>query len=221
MNGRLFLLIGVTALFIRVWTTNDRGQLPSRPRARSQAASTRLLSPTTRIQSASEGVRGSSPSLALPVRIHGTQPNLRHDNTPSVGSRTPATIPAITISRAQSAAEQVWSEPTCPIPLPRGLADGTYRVVDDTGCVARLEVARTGSPRRGNDAAEPDFFMSVSAGRRWYFIRLKTLAGVSPLAGSQFPAPEVRTGIAAAATHQPALANRKFDFTGYVSQDGR
>src|SRR5580765_7012787 len=38
---------------------------------------------------------------------------------------------------AKGTAEEIWTRDNCPIPLPAGITGGSYRVVDDTGCVAR------------------------------------------------------------------------------------
>src|SRR4029079_10838208 len=48
-----------------------------------------------------------------------------------------------TESSAASAIEEVWTAGTCPIPLPTGIVAGVYRVVNDSGRVARLELAET------------------------------------------------------------------------------
>lgn len=109
--------------------------------------------------------------------------------------------------RAGSAAEEVWTPRTAPVPLPQMLSAGIYRVVDDTGRVARLEVTQVAAAQPGETAAEPDLCVSTVGNRRWYFIRLHSAQGTAPLVTSQ--------------AETLPRANRKFDFTGYESQGGR
>ena len=157
-------------------------------------------------------------STLPPVRSDAGSSNLtpRHPRVLRDGSM--ATVSSIALVRAGSAAEITWTEATCPIPLPHALAGGTYRVVDDAGSVARLEVAQSARPRSVGDIAEPDFLVSCSAGRRWYFIRLKAPANASPMAISP---PALPIGAGRPTSDRAPLANRKFDFTGYMSQDVR
>lgn len=130
---------------------------------------------------------------------------------------------AVSVS-ATATSEQVWTRDNCPIPLPAGITGGSYRVVDDTGCVARLELAAADAEILeeilkeilGTNSREvpADFHMTSVGPRRWYFIRLQT-----PVAVDVRERTQSAVGIAAPETEsnpRPFL-NRKFDFTGYVT----
>lgn len=128
----------------------------------------------------------------------------------------------ISTGHARPAAEEVWTERTCPIPLPSGLAGGPYRVVDDAGRVARLEVSEAGAGSSALQTPAPtDFVMSSVGERRWYFIRLRANAASVPAATAELTAPTIPAATPTAGGEQRPFANRKFDFTGYVSQDMR
>ena len=124
----------------------------------------------------------------------------------SVSSTTPAT----------ASAEETWTVAGCPIPLPVGIAAGKYRVVDDTGRVARLAIAAADRAVVDTNPREvpADFHMTSVGTRRWYFIRLQTPIAVNVGEGAQHAigdvAPETQS------SPSPFL-NRKFDFTGYVT----
>jgi hypothetical protein len=93
--------------------------------------------------------------------------------------------------------------------MPAGLPVGNYRVVDDTGRVARLEIATTDcAPDDANRCGPPaDFHMTSVGTRRWYFIRLQAGDGTDNTVGES--ASEIQ--------HSPRpFLNRKFDFTGYM-----
>jgi hypothetical protein len=126
---------------------------------------------------------------------------------------------------AAAPAEENWTAANCPIPLPSGISVGTYRVVDDTGRVARLEIAaaddatveinrRVVPNRREVLRLEvPVDFNIVSIGtHRWYFIRLQ-----SPVALDVREKSENEIGVAEIEIESDAcpFRNRKFDFTGY------
>lgn len=117
-------------------------------------------------------------------------------------------------------AEENWTPANCPIPLPAGISVGTYRVVDDTGRVARLEVA-TGDVASGNtDPCEvpnsPEVrasFNIVSFGtQRWYFIRLQTPVAFDVRDSRQ---DAIDDAASEAESNACPFQNRKFDFSGY------
>ena len=151
MNGRVFLLIAVTGLFIRIWNERDRGHdLP--------AATTRRTSVTQ----------------ALPT---------------------------------VSVAEEVWTSTTCPIQIPEHLGVGIYRVVNDLGQVASLEIAvEHAIPQAVHEAG--NVFVHSASDRTWYFIRLRHPALPQKVTAANAEIPSLAT--------RPQFANRKFDFTGYV-----
>ena len=128
-------------------------------------------------------------------------------------------IPLHTVSTTKSAEathEEVWTAANCPIPLPAGMDAGTFRVVDDTGRVARL-VLTSPVPAVDADAlpGSDDIQTLTVDSRRWYFIRLQSpvartildckmeVGAIAPIA--PLDADPIRT----------ACANRKFDFTGF------
>jgi hypothetical protein len=128
------------------------------------------------------------------------------------------------VTAARALDEQTWTRENCPIPLPAGITGGTYRVVDDTGHVARLDIAAADTETLGEILREilgtssrevpADFYTTTVGTRRWYFIRLQTPvtldftdAGENGNCGSTR---EVESN------SKPTL-NRKFDFTGYVT----
>jgi hypothetical protein len=113
-------------------------------------------------------------------------------------------------------AEEVWTAANCPIPLPAGITAGNYRVVDDTGRVARLEIAASSdviavaNPRE----VSADFHLMSVDNRRWYFIRLQ-----SPIALDVRDDASNSVGDALPEIESNAcpFLNRKFDFSGYVT----
>ena len=114
-----------------------------------------------------------------------------------------------------AAHEELWTAASCPVPLPAGLTSGVYRVVDDLGRVARLEIgpAAAVSPT-SISSPSPSFFVTAAADRQWYFIRLQGIAGLPSLAGPR----QNRTSPVGPATepHPQPIARRKFDFSGYI-----
>ena len=124
--------------------------------------------------------------------------------------------PVSATTSATGTAEEIWTPVGCPIPLPAGMTVGNYRVVDDTGRVARLEIAAADGAIADTNPSEvsADFHMTSVGTRRWYFIRLQTSIALNAGEGTHNAA-----GDAAPETQlnpRPFL-NRKFDFTGYVT----
>jgi hypothetical protein len=208
-NGRLLLLVLVTGLFIRVWMVNNRTRQRNLPATRSQVA-IRLPPPDP-----TEAARARD-LVVRPVSM------VRQ----SVDPADEAFRPPISIFRipgfSPASMEETWTEANCPIPLPAGIGNGSWRVVDDTGRVARLEVASVSSENLGTDArvVEPDFCMTSVGSKRWYFIRLR-----QPVIAEQpaVPLPEDpaygANAHSATGAERPLFMNRKFDFTGYVPQN--
>jgi hypothetical protein len=175
INGRLLLLVAVTALFARTWSVNSGRHVDSVSRAR--PAVSQNLGPWHSIH---------------PVRrpVIATQPV------------------SITTQHAVQG-EEIWTVETSPIALPDGIAPGLYRVVDDAGRVARLEIAGGQQRGAGSHSVPADFHMTTIGGRRWYFIRLQPTTVTGAI--RQVPAAvldEVKLD-------RPAFTNPKFDFTGY------
>jgi|GEM_PF-6417492 len=118
-------------------------------------------------------------------------------------------------------AEENWTAANCPIPLPAGISVGTYRVVDDTGRVARLEVAAVAAATgESNSRAVPNSpevrasFNIVSFGtERWYFIRLQSPVALNVREDSDERA--ISDAPNEIELNACPFQNRKFDFTGY------
>src|SRR5260221_80290 len=112
INGRLLLLVVVTAMFVRVWSANECPHAPCPARSRSQISC---------IEPHHDQVDPSPcrPLLSQPV---------------SVTSRASATSPSDSSINADprpltSGPYPVWTMATCPIPLPVGIGSGAYRMV--------------------------------------------------------------------------------------------
>jgi hypothetical protein len=99
------------------------------------------------------------------------------------------------------------------------MQNGVYRVVDDAGRVARLEIARSlaAAESARAPACSSEFNVITVGPRRWYFIRLQT-PGCKPKVANEPAVPHDISAQTQATgnSHSPCL-NRKFDFTGYVS----
>jgi hypothetical protein len=84
-----------------------------------------------------------------------------------------------------------WTHHTAPFALPKGLSAGTWRVVDDTGRVARLELPVSDFPV---DQLQTELHASTIDGQRWYFIRLNSperiASGRPVLEAASTPAPQ-------------------------------
>jgi hypothetical protein len=120
-----------------------------------------------------------------------------------------------TVSVAATA-EEAWTVADCPIPLPAGITAGSYRVVDDTGRVARIEIGMSDSPVADVNLREvpAGFHVSSVGARRWYFIRLQTPTATEMSAALL----DASSDAARETASEPCrFQNRKFDFTGYLA----
>ena len=122
--------------------------------------------------------------------------------------------PVSVSTAATGPAEEVWTAANSPIPLPAGIAAGNYRVVDDTGRVARLAIAAAESAIAGENSREAaaDFHLMSVDNRRWYFIRLQSPVALDVRDGT--PNEVGDTATETEGNSCPFL-NRKFDFSGY------
>ncbi len=130
-------------------------------------------------------------------------------------------VPTVAVSvttQSMRCAGENWTANDCPIPLPVGLAAGAYRVVNDSGRVAHLEVAPSAAMNliAGAPVVNPEFYVVADASSRWYFIRLQESVASEP----EISVPQVfeANGSRSATfgvSHRP-FTNHKFDFTGYV-----
>lgn len=167
INGRLLLLAVVTGLFIRIWSGTDRSHTSPGPQQRRQQP----------VVAAREATLRSN--IGAVERDHAIAQSAPGElNRP----RTESSVTTLE-SKKQQIVEQAesWTESSAPIPLPAELSSGAWRVVDDTGRVARLEIDRD-DVVAWDDA---EFHTSRIQGRRWYFIRLNSTdrtVKVAPLA---------------------------------------
>jgi len=196
INGRLLLLVVVTGLFVRVWMVNER------PR-----------------------VRGKSPAQAC-VTVRTPPP----DPAPRAAAATApfaevAFQPTAPTLKLSPPLEEIWNRHNCPIPLPAGICGGVYRVVDDTGRVARLEIEPSMFVDLFGDAptATADLLMTTCGPTRWYFIRQQPVVAPPLMAQAADDSVSESTPIpaetSATGNERPPCTNRKFDFTGYVPPD--
>lgn len=126
-------------------------------------------------------------------------------------------VPASVSKELIRPAEEYWTVNDCPISLPAGIGAGSYRVIDDTGRVARLEISAPITPisNAAPTVVNPEFFMLGDSSRRWYFIRLRESVASQPDALALAGITQVGEDSTACASPRPCT-NRKFDFTGYV-----
>jgi hypothetical protein len=168
-----------------------------------------------RVWTANDRPRPRAP-FRSPDRISGMVTGPHPD---SVARRDSTTTVAVSLTTESARrAEENWTANDCPIPLPVGLAGGSYRVVNDSGRVAHLEVAPSAAMNLTARApvADPEFYVVADASSRWYFIRLRESVASEP----ETPACEALDADGSGSPaygvcHRPFI-NRKFDFTGYV-----
>jgi hypothetical protein len=94
---------------------------------------------------------------------------------PVAAPASPAVTERLTESLAAGEAvvqSEEWTSRSAPISLPHGLTAGTWRVVDDTGRVARLELGEGEFP--AHEGQQTEFHVASIEGQRWYFIRLNS-----------------------------------------------
>jgi hypothetical protein len=113
------------------------------------------------------------------------------DESSAHGSPSDSQLTAALPAFDPSVQPQEWTPATAPILLPQGLSAGTWRVVDDTGRVARLELPVGDFPV---DQLQAEFHATTIDGQRWYFIRLSSperiASGRPVLEAASTPAPQ-------------------------------
>jgi len=111
--------------------------------------------------------------------------------------------------------EEIWTAQSAPFQLPKGLPAGAYRVVSESGRVARLTIDATVNGTEKGGA--PDFLAISTASDRWYVIRLKASSGrpsFSTAWNDRLPSvPDIPL------PPTDAMPNRKFDFSGYAAPE--
>jgi hypothetical protein len=206
INGRLLLLVVATGLFVRIWMVNNRPRTcsPTRPHV---AIHMPPPDPTPRASANEVVVR--------PVSIVSEPPE------PAENTFSTRHSALHTRRFSPAALEETWTESTCPIPLPAGIESGIYRVADNTGRVARLEITApvaTAQDARG-PVVESELYLTTAGSSRWYFIRLHDLS-IAALPSMPVPDQPAVDLVAQSDTgeERPLCTNKKFDFTGYIPQ---
>jgi hypothetical protein len=145
-----------------------------------------------------------------------------HPDSASRRDSTPAVAVSMTTQTDRSAGE-MWTSGDCPIPLPAGLSAGSYRVVNDSGRVARLEIAPSSETNlnAGTSVANPEFYVLADGSRRWYFIRLEESVSPRPEMASDEAVEACGNDRATVSVSHRPFTNRKFDFSGYVDSKPR
>ncbi|MCY2963686.1 MAG: hypothetical protein NT069_08570 [Planctomycetota bacterium] len=150
INGRLLLLAVVTGLFMRLWTSVDRGRVTENAGRSHQSV------PAETVVADSQSLQIESAPPVSTVTARGSEVS---------------TVVSEVVSRPVDRDEN-WTEQSAPIPLPPALTAGSWRVVDDTGRVARLEINRQDEAMIASQ--DEEFHATQINGRRWYFIRLNS-----------------------------------------------
>ncbi len=164
-----------------------------------------------RVWTANDRPRPSAPSRPRSQFTYSAWP-------PSPGPAYPlCEVSSVSVAGpATSPIEEFWTAENCPILLPAGITSGAYRVVDDSGRVARLEIAALSPAENATrPVVQPEFSMTTNGSRRWYFIRLQTPI-VEPSVAETPVVPNYEAAQSATVeVSQSYCMNRKFDFTGY------
>jgi hypothetical protein len=148
---------------------------------------------------------------------HSTSPP---NPVPTAPVRAVSSQPDLVVSSRIVPLEETWTETTCPIELPAGITSGTYRVVDDSGRVARLEIGGADFGPRETISTQSESYIMTAGARWWYFVRLQEWielpppgsSGASDEAAAETPETRSTTSV-----DSPAFFNnRKFDFGRYL-----
>jgi len=119
----------------------------------------------------------SEAGLHREVGTPGTQRTVSAAVSALPAAPVPSPVIASLLSKTAPAGDQAgqaeeWIGRSAPIALPQGLTAGTWRVVDDTGRVARLELPEGQFP--AHEGQQSEFHVASIEGQRWYFIRLNS-----------------------------------------------
>ncbi|HTI50305.1 MAG TPA: hypothetical protein VL475_05120 [Planctomycetaceae bacterium] len=140
-------------------------------------------------------------------RSHSTQTLPSHATAPPDGATRVTTVVERRQMEDAPVDDERWTATTCPIPLPAGIAPGSYRVVSDSGRVAALTVSisETWAAVSPVPTAQPELLTTVVADERWYWIRLVREPVRSDVATTSEDA------------SAPSIGRRKFDFSDYAT----
>lgn len=196
MNGRFVLLIVATAIFVRLWM----------PANRQHSRETTTTHQRCVLPAEKTGFAG-----------HFAAANLVNEGAANVIAAGPKLAERDVSLPLERESVEHWNENTAPIALPPDLEPGRYRVVDQTGRVALLEIPEPANSFgcRPSAFASPEFFVIRNDSTTWYFVRLRSRDSFADRASETrlVPPPE---GISSAdSSLETPRANRKFDFSGY------
>lgn len=139
---------------------------------------------------------------------------------PTALVRGVSSMPVSVESSRIGSPEETWTERACPIDLPAGISPGAYRVVDDSGRVARLEIGAPDSGPRETNPAQAENYITTAGVRWWYFIRLREWIELPPPASSgasdETAAATPEASSSSSVDSSARFNNRKFDFGRYL-----
>lgn len=157
--------------------------------------------------------------------VSKTRISAQHTTSPPNPART-APVRSVSsqidsaVSSPTAPLEETWTETACPIELPAGISPGAYRVVDDSGRVARLEIGAPGSTPRETISSQTESYLTTAGARWWYFVRLQEWIELPPpesAEASDETTVVTQEGNPTTSDDNPALFNnRKFDFGRYL-----
>jgi hypothetical protein len=137
----------------------------------------------------------------------GVRPVTRHTvvvtravEPPARAIAVAATVAATAVSDRQPVetvanGEERWTTSDAPIALPRGLAGGTYRVVNDAGRVAILTVTEAAVDESPAARARSEMFVLTVGQDRWYVIRLRGTPGPLPRQAERIVEPALESAL--------------------------
>lgn len=177
MNGRIFILIAMTGLFVHIWNAND-------PAKRGKVAAEKTLRATPTLSAPVESAEEhTAVELSLDAAPTGPiEPIFAQSTEYSGGFTTDPALPApvrpMRISESKTVQQPsvvpMWVEPRMlPESLPTGMACGLYQVVDNFGHVTLVQISRERLVDAGMnpDVPSKDMYLHQDGNQRWYFIR--------------------------------------------------
>jgi len=177
MNVRVALLLMVTALYLQVWAGDQSFQREQRENNKTSPKS--YLSPATKGEENRSPARYRKDPATMQT---GIDYRVRNSRGPSADA-----LPVIEISHSTLSSRSrdvnsdeipmnsLWMFGNCDLPLPVGIAPGTYRVVGSHGEVRKVELGEEELDYHGITAMTSRDLYWVSEGKtRWYFVRVES-----------------------------------------------
>lgn len=222
MNGRVFVLIAATGLFIHVWNANHRPVSPETVEITEVAPTLEPTSP--RLELSLDAATNEAPvrQTSVPVREVAAETKKNVDEDLLFEKR----YEPIVRSKAAPSVSSLWIEPALlPERLPQGMAAGLYQVVDNFGHVTLAQITAERLAESGvvSDTVVRDLYVHQSGNQRWYFIRQGDIGESQPAVPMQpIPSAVTKSGpeakpTALAATRNPVPAPQGEATEGEVS----